>query len=150
MSQIFNKFLLAGDKFMPEIHLRQPGFTYSACGPFTRNKQKIQKSMQAGGTNYIYKTELDKACFQHDIAYGKYKDLEKRTQSHKVLKGKAFEIANNPKYDGYLRGLASMVYKFFDKKSKGTGIKSIPNQQLANELHKPSITQLKKKSVFFF
>ena len=113
MNQIVNTFLLAGDEFMPEMHLRQPGFTYSACGPFTKNKQRIQKFMQAGGTNYIYKNELDKACFQHDIAYGKCKDLKKRTQSDKVLKDKAFEIANNPKYDGYQRGLASVVYKFF-------------------------------------
>ena len=122
MNEIVNKFLLAGDKFMPEMHLRQPRFTYSACGPITKNKQRIQKSMQTGDTNYIYKNELDKACFQHDMAYGKYKDLERRTQSNKVLKDKAFEIANNPKYDGYRRGLASMVYKFFDKKSKGSGI----------------------------
>ena len=122
MNEIVNKFLLAGDKFMPEMHLRQPRFTYSACGPITKNKQRIQKSMQTGDTNYIYKNELDKACFQHDMAYGKYKDLERRTQSDKVLKDKAFEIANNPKYDGYRRGLASMVYKFFDKKSKGSGI----------------------------
>ena len=60
------------------MHLRQPGFTYSACGPFTNNKQIIQKFMQTGDTNYIYKNELDKACFQHDMAYGKYKDLEKK------------------------------------------------------------------------
>ena len=106
MSQIVNKFLLAGDKFMPEMHLRQPGFAYSASGSFTKNKQRIQKFMQTGDTNYIYKNELDKACFQHDMAYGKYKDLEKRTQSDKVLKHKAFSIANNPKYDGYQRGLA--------------------------------------------
>ena len=65
---------------MSEMHLKQPGFTYSACGPFTRNKQRIQKPMQTGDTNYIYKNELDKACFQHDMAYDKYKDLEKRTQ----------------------------------------------------------------------
>ena len=95
MNQIVNKFLLAGDKFMPEMHLRQPGFTYSVCGPFTRNKQRIQKLMQTGDTNYIYKNELDKACFQHDMAYGKYKGLERRTQSDKVLKDKAFAIANN-------------------------------------------------------
>ena len=69
--------------------------------------------MQTGDANYIYRNELDKACFQHDIAYGKYKDLERRTQSDKVLKDKAFEIANNPRYDGYQRGLASIVYKFF-------------------------------------
>ena len=114
---------------MPEMHLRQPGFTCSACGPFTKNKQRIQKLMQRGDTNYTYKNELDKAGFQHDMAYGKYKDLEKRAQSDKVLKHKAFEIANNPKYDGYQRGLASMVYKFFDKKSKGASIKSMPHQQ---------------------
>ena len=71
---------------MPEMYLRQPGFIYSACGPFTRNKQRIQKFMQTVDTNYIYKNELDKACFQHDMAYGKYKDLERRTQSDKVLK----------------------------------------------------------------
>ena len=134
MNQIVNKFLLAGDKFIPEMHLRQPGFKYSACGPFTKNKHIIQKLMQTGNTNYIYKNELGKAYFQHDVAYGKYKDLEKRTQSDKVLKDKAFAIVNNQKYDGHQRGLASMVYKFFGKKLKGTGIKSMPNQQLANEL----------------
>ena len=103
--------------------------------------------MQTGDTNYIYKNELDKACFQHDMAYSKYKDLEKRTQSDKVLKDKAFEIADNLKYDGYQRGLASMVYRFFDKKSKGSGIKNETkeNQQLANELHKPIIRKFKKK-----
>ena len=153
MNQIFNKYLLAGDRFMPEMYLRQPGFTYSACGPFNKNKQGIQKFMQTGDTNYIYKNELDKTCFQHDMAYGKYKDLERRTQSGKVLKGKAFEIANNPKYDGYQRGLASMVNKIFDKKSKGNGIKNEikENQQLANELHKSIIRKFKqRKSIFFF
>ena len=119
MNEIVNKFLLAGNKFMPEMRLKQPGFVYSACGPFTRNKQRIQKFMQTGDTNYIYKNELDKACFQHDMAYGDFTDLKRRTQSDKVLKGKAFAIASNPKYDGYQRGLASIVYKFFDKKSKG-------------------------------
>ena len=128
-----NKVLLVGDKFMPELHLKQPGFTYSACGPFKKIKERIQKFMQAGDTNYIYKNELDKACFQHDMAHGKYKDLERRTQSDKVLKDKAFIVTNNPKYDGYQRGLASMVDKFFDKKSKGAGIKNEvkQNQQLA-------------------
>ena len=105
--------------------------------------------MQTGDTNYIYKNELDKACFQHDAAYSESKDLTKRTQSDKVLKNKAFEIGSNPKYDGYQRRLASMVYKFFDKKSKGTGIKSEikQNQQLANELHKPIIRKFKKRKV---
>ena len=117
MNEIVNKFLLVGDKFLPGMHLKQRGFTYSACGPFTKNKERIEKFMQTGNTNFIYKNELDKACFQHDIASGKSKDLAKRTQSDKVLRDKAFTIASNPKYDGYQRGLASMVFRFFDKKS---------------------------------
>ena len=79
MNEIVNKFLLVGDKFLPEIHLKQPGFTYSACGPFTKNKERIEKFMQTENTDSIYKNELDKACFQHDVAYGKTKDLVKRT-----------------------------------------------------------------------
>ena len=103
---------------MPEMHLKQLGFTYSACGPFTKNKERIEKFMQTGNTNFIYKNELDEACFQHDMAYGKSKDLIKRTQSDKFLKDKAFKVPNNPNYDGYQRGLASMIYKFFDKSLK--------------------------------
>ena len=116
MNEIINKCLLVGDKFMPEIHLKQPGFTCNACGPFTKNKERIEKFMKTTNTDVIYRNELDKACFQHDMAYGKSKDLIKRTQSDKVLRDKACKIANDPKYDGYQRGLASMVYKFFDKK----------------------------------
>ena len=104
MNEIINKFLLLGDKFMPDMHLKQPGFTYSACGPFTKNKKGIERFMQIGNTDFIYKNELDKACFQHDMAYGKSKDLIKRLQLDKVLKDKAFKIANNPYYDGYQRG----------------------------------------------
>ena len=149
MNKIVNKFLLVGDKFMPEIHLKQLGFTYSACGPFTKNKERIEKFMQTGNNDLIYKNKLDKACFQHDMAYGKSKDLVKRTQSDKVLKNKAFKIASNPKYDVYQRGLASMVYTFFDKKSKGSGIfANEPNFELANELHKPIIRKLKKRKVY--
>ena len=85
MNEIVNKVLLTGDKFMAEIHLKQRGFTDSAYDPFTKNKEKIQKFMQTGNTNYIYKNDLDKACFQHDMAYRKYKDLTKRTESDKVL-----------------------------------------------------------------
>ena len=117
MNETVNKFLLVGDEFMPEMHLKQPGFTYSACGPFTRNKERIEKFMQTGNTDFTYRNKLDKACFQHDIAYGKSKDLTKRIQSDKVLRDKAFKIASDPKYDVYQRGLASMVYKFFDKKT---------------------------------
>ena len=154
MNEIVNKFLLVGNEFMPEMHLKQPGFTDSACGLFTKNKERIEKFMQTGNTNFIYKNEHYKACFQHDMAYGKSKDLVKRTQSDKVLKDKAFKIASNPKYDGYQRGVASMVYKFFDKKSaslnksSGNGIVNEPNYQLANELHKPIIRKLKKRKVY--
>ena len=148
MNEIVNKFLLVGDKFMPEMHSKQPGFTYSASGPFTKSKESIEKFMQTGNTNFIYKNELDKACFQHDMAYGKSKDLAKRTQSDKVLRDKAFKIASDPKYNGYQRGLASMVYNFFDKKSSGSDIVNEPNYQLANELHKPIIRKFKKRKVY--
>ena len=145
MNEIVNKFLLVGDKFMQAMHLKQPDFTYSACGPFTKNKERIEKFLKTGDTNFIYKNELDKACFQHDMAYGKTKDLVKRTRSDKVLKDKAFKVASDPKYDGYQRGLASMFYKLFDKKSSGSGMINKPNYQLANKLHKPIIRKLKKK-----
>ena len=124
MNEIVNIFLLAGNKLMPEMNLKQPGCAYSDSGPFNRNKEKILKFTQAGNTNYVYKNNLDKSCFQQDMAYCKSKDLTKRTQSDKVYREKAFEIASNPKYDGYQRGLVSVVYKFFDKESKGSGIKS--------------------------
>ena len=154
MTEIVNQFLLVGDKLMPEIHLKQPGFTYSSCGPFTKNKERIEKFMQTGNTNFIYKNELDKACLQHDMAYGKSKDLVKRTQSDKVLKDKALKIASNPKYDGYQRRLASMVCKFFDKKSASlnkssrSGTTNEPNYQLANELHKQIIRKFKNRKVY--
>ena len=126
MNEIVSKFLLISDKFMPEMHFKKPGFTYSTCGPYTKSK-RIEKFMQTGNTDFIYRNEPDKACFQHDMAYGKSKNLAKRTESGKVLKEKAFEIANNPKYDGYQRGLVSLVYKFFDKKSTGSGVATMPD-----------------------
>ena len=102
MNEIVNKFLLGGDRFMPKMHLKQLGFTCSACGPLTKSKERIQKSMQTVNANYyIYKNDLDKSCFQHDMTYGKYKDFTKRTQSDRVLKNKAFEISSNKKYGGY-------------------------------------------------
>ena len=95
---------------MPEMHLRQPGFTYSACGPFTKNKDRIEEFKETGDSKYIYQNELDKACFQHDMAYGDSKDLIRRTFTDKVLRDKAFNIAKDPKDDEYQRGLASMAY----------------------------------------
>ena len=97
--------------------------------------------MQTGNTIFIYKNELDKACFQHDVAYGKSGDLVKRTQSVKVLSDKAFKIEYDQIYDGCQRGLASMVYKCFDKKFSGSGIANEPNYQLVNELNKPIIRE---------
>ena len=103
--------------------------------------------MQTGNTDFIYRNELDKACFQHDMAYGKSKDLAKRTQSDKVLRDKAFKIVSDPKYDGYQRGLLSMVYKFFDKKFSRSGVNAEPNYQLTNELHSQIIRKLKRRKV---
>ena len=137
MNNIINKFLLSGDKFIPEMHLRQPQFVYSACGPFSRHKERIK--------------ELDKACFQLDSAYADHKYLINRTKSDKVLRDKAYDIASNPEYDGYQRGLANMVYKFFDKKSTGSGFKKLKNTTkpsssiLADELYKPILENLIKE-----
>ena len=161
MNNVINKFLLAGDKFMPEMHLRQPRFVYSACGPFTRHKERIKEF--TGDMRYIYRNELDKACFQHDSAYADHKDLINRTEADKVLRDKAYDIASNPKYDGYQRGLASMVNKFFDKKSTGSGFKKLKNTTkptsgpsalarnssiLADERHKPIIRKFNKRKVY--
>ena len=108
----------------------------------------LQKRKKTGNTDFIHKNELDKVCFQHDMVYGKSKDLVKRIQSDKVLRDKAFKIANDPRYDGYQRGLASMVYKVFDKKSSGIGITNKLNYQLADELHKPIIWKFKERKVY--
>ena len=94
MNEIVNKFLLAGNKFLPEMHLKQPAFTYSACGPFTKNKERIQKFKEVGDTSYIYENELDKACFQHDMAYRDFKHLKRRTASDKILRDKILKILN--------------------------------------------------------
>ena len=163
MNNVINKLLLAGDKIMPEMHLRQPRFVYSACGPFTRHKERIKEFKPTiAYKRYIYRNELDKACFQHDSAYADHKDLINRTEADKVLRDKAFDIASNPKYNGYQRGLASMVYKFFDKKSTaepsalartGSGFKKLKNTAcsssvLADERHKPIIRKFNKRKIY--
>ena len=172
MNNVINKFLLAGDKFMPEMHFRQPQFVYSACGPFTRHKERIKEFKRTGDTRLLYRNELDKACFKHDAAYTKYKDVENRLISDQKLKNSAYDIASNPKYDGYQRGLASMVYKFFgskvaplDKKTlsgKGNAKHTAKpsslersslertenNKILAEELHKPVIKKNNKRKVY--
>ena len=152
MNKVTNKFLLAGDTFMPELHLKQPEFVYSACGPFSRHKERIKEFKRTGDTRYIYRNELDKACFQHDSAYADHKDLINRTKSEKGLRDKAYNIASNPECDGYQGGLASMVYKFFDKKSMRSGFKKLKNTTkssssiLADELHKTIINKFNKKT----
>ena len=118
MNEIVNKFFLAGNIFIPEMHLRQRGLTYRACRPFTINKERIQKFKETGDSRYIYQHELDKACFQYDMAYQDFKDLARRTAS-----GKVFNIAINLKFDRYQHGFPSMVYNSFDKKSTGIVIK---------------------------
>ena len=167
MNNIINKFLLAGDKFMPEMHLREPQFFYSACGPFTRHKERIKEFKHTGDTRLLYRNELDKACFKHDAAYAKYKDVENRLISDQKLRNSAYDIASNPKYDGYQRGLASLVYKFFDSKvgpldkkamsgkgnakhtAKPSSLKRTGNNKiLAEELNKPVIKKFNKRKVY--
>ena len=172
MNNIINKFLLAGDKFMPEMHLRQRQFVYSACGPFTRHKERIKEFKRTGDTRLLYRNELDKACFKQDAAYAKNKYLENRLISDQKLRNSAYDITSNPKYHGYQRGLASMVYKFFDSKvapldkktMSGKGnVKSTAepsalarsslermenNKILAEELHKPVIKKSNKRKVY--
>ena len=110
---------------MTEMYLRQPGFTYSACGSFTKKQRKNAKIYkETGDSQYIYQNELDKACFQHDMSYGDFENLTRRTTSDKILSDKALNIAKNPKYNRFQRGLASMVYKFFDKKVVGGAVKN--------------------------
>ena len=139
MNNIINKFLLTADRFMPEAHLKDLKVgTYSACGPFNRHKNRINKYIQTDDTSYIYKKEIDKACFTLHAAYSDFKDIKNRTAADKISRDKTYKIAKDPKYYDSERGLASMVYKFFDTKTAGSGVKSIPqNEQLADEFHRP-------------
>ena len=147
MNNIINKLLLAGDKFLPEMHLSQPQFVYSACGPFTRHKERIKEFKRTGDTRLLYRNELDK-------------DAENRLISDQKLRNSAYDIANNPKYDGYHRGLAGMVYKFFNSKvapldkktmsgkgnAKHSSLERMGNNKiLAEELHKLVIKNLTKE-----
>ena len=110
---------MADDKLMPELHLWDPKVKKnSACGPFTKHEQRIESFMKDGRLSHIYKNELDKACFQHDAAYNKYKDLKNRTRLDIVLRNRAYKIATDPRADGYQRALASLVWKFLMKDPK--------------------------------
>ena len=147
MNEIINKFLLVGDKFTPQMYLRQPRFVYSACGPFTIHKERIKDFKRTGNINLLYRNALDIACFKHDAAYAKYKDVERRSIADDKLK-------SNPEYDDYQRSLASMVYKFFNSKVAprnktipGKGTKEV-NKILAEELHKPFIRKFNQRKVY--
>ena len=147
---ITDKFLLIGDKFMPEMHLWDPKVKkYSACSPFTRHKQRINDFIKDGKLSHIAKNRLDAARFQHDSAYHKFKDLLGKKISDIVLKNKALKIALDPKVIGYQRSLAAIVYKFFNERTKGMGLNNEGNLQvLANELHKPIIKNFKRRKVY--
>ena len=126
------------------MHLWDPKVKkYSAFGPFTRHQKRIEMFMKDGRLSHILKNRLDAACFQHDSTYAKYKDRLNRKQSDIVLKNKALKIASDPRVNGYQRGLASMVYKFFNERTKGSGINlkanSLNNEILAEELRKPIV-----------
>ena len=145
MNKIIKFFLFTGDKFMTKLHLKQLGVNYSACGPFTKHRERIQKFRETGNLKHFYRNESDKACFAHDETYSGSENVAKRTISYKILKDRAYELARNCNYDGYQRALASLVCKFFDKK---TGSRVSVKGQLAQELHKPVIKKFKRRKVY--
>ena len=129
MNEMINKVLLAGEKFMHEMHLIQLAFMYSVCSSFTKNKERIKKFKQETFSIYIYQNKIDKAFFEHDMSYGDFKNLPRRTASDIVLCNEAIHfakiVANFLKLDRYQRGIVSVIYKFFDKISSGGAIKSV-------------------------
>ena len=156
MNNTINKLLLAGDKFMPEIHLRQPQFTYSACGPFTKHEQRIQKFRETGDTNYIYKNELDKACFVHDAAYSDSKNLTKRTIAYKILKNLKKWLRDNDIViysthnegksvvaERFIRTLKSKIYKYMTSISKNVYIDKLDD--IVDEYNNTYHTTIKMK-----
>ena len=131
---------------MPELHLKQPGFTYSACGPFTKHCKRIPKFWETGNLKHLYRNESEQAGFANDVACFDSKDLAnfKKIISDRFLKDRGYEVAGNREYDGHERALSSMISKFFEKKT-GSGISVI--EQLAEELHKPIIDKFKRRKV---
>ena len=142
---MINKFLLTGEKCIPELHLKQPEFNYSADGPFTKHCQRIKKFRETGKLKHLYRNELNKTCFAHDAAYSDGKDLPKRTISDKILKDRVYVIARNRIYDGYQRALAIMFYKFFDKR---TGLGVSVNEKVTKESHEPVIKKFKRRKFY--
>ena len=123
MNQTVNRLLLVDDKIMPQIYLKLRRFTYSACRPFTKNKERTQIFKETGDLRHIYRNKLDKTCFQHNMAHEDCKGLARRTASDKVLRDTSSNIAKNPRYNGY-QWITFMVYELFGKKSsKGSASK---------------------------
>ena len=144
IKSLTNLYRLEKD-LLPELHLKQPGFAYSACGRFTKNRGRIQKCRQSGNLKHLYRNELDKACFANDTAYSDNKDVVEIIMSDKILKDRTYKIATSYECDRCQRALASMVYKFFDKKKRlGASV----NEELAEELHKPVIKNFKRRKVY--
>ena len=114
-----------------------------------KTKKEYKSLKKQDIRNILSKNKLHKAFFQHDKACGDFKDLTRRTASDKILRDKVLNVAKNPKYDGCQRGFASLIYKIFDKKSSGGGIKSkiVSNKELWEELHKPFLEKFEKKQV---
>ena len=139
MNEIVNNILLVGDKFVPEMHLKQPGFANSACGPFTRNKERI---------DFFLKKWAWQSFFSIWCGLWQIKDLAKRAYSGKVVRDKAFKIVSDLKYDGYQRGLVWMVYKFFDRSSSGSSVDAEPNYQPTNELHRQNVRKFKRRKIY--
>ena len=135
---------------MPDMHLRQPGFTYSACEPFTKNKERTKKFKETADSRYVYQNELDKARFYNVMAYADFKSLPRRTAADRVLRDKTFNIAKSTKNDGYQRGLSSMVYKVYDETNAGGAVKNeiMQNKEVAEELHKPITKKFEKCKVY--
>ena len=143
---IINKFV---NNLPVELHLVDPKVgTYSACGPGTKHKKRIQDYIDTGDTSHIFKNELDKACFYHDSAYSKFKDVLNRQVADRKLMEQSIHIARDESIDGYQRALAAMIYKFFEKKiqmGQGTW-----NEMLADELHKPVRRKFLRRSVISY
>ena len=154
MNKIVSKFLLAGDKFSPEMHLRQPGFTYSACEPLTKNKERIQNLKKHEIRNIFIKTNYIKLAFSMTwlMEISKIYLQEQLLIKYYVIKYLTL-LKNQNMMNIYQKGLASMVYKFFEKKNSSDGAKSDiisnQNQELAKELHKTIIKKSEKRKVYY-
>ena len=134
MNEIMSNSLLAVDKFMLEIHLRQPRFMNSVCGPFTKNTERIQNFKETGDLEYIYQNKPDKTCFQHDMAYG---NLNTYLEEQFLIKCYAIKhlILLKSKTWWYQGGLASMVYKFFGKKTSCSAVTRAQSETLATQIN---------------